>query len=110
MDAWLLDAASSDTNLVSSLLLETELRRFAIRHQLKQASVTTVLDGISLAELPQSLFLEAGLFAEPNLRTLDALHLASAIRLEVDELVTYDVRMAEAARELGLHATVPTAD
>jgi predicted nucleic acid-binding protein len=38
---------------------------------------------------------------------LDALHLAAAIQLDVDHVVTYDLRMAEAARLLGLHVLAP---
>jgi predicted nucleic acid-binding protein len=107
MATWVQQAADTCTDLVSSLLLETELRRFALRHGIEQSSASEVLGGIALAELPPSLFLEAGLFSETTLRTLDALHLASAIRLEVDELITYDVRLADAARALGLRVTAP---
>ncbi|HLR94053.1 MAG TPA: hypothetical protein VK053_05990, partial [Jiangellaceae bacterium] len=52
-----------DISPVACLLLETELRRFAVRHALPQANVTAVLDGISLYEMPRSLFYEAGILA-----------------------------------------------
>lgn len=107
MASWVQHAEDTNIELVSSLLLETELRRFGLRSGIEQSSVTQVLGGIALAELPPSLFLEAGLLGETSLRTLDALHLASAIRLEVDELVTYDDRLAHAARALGLEVTAP---
>ena len=41
------------------------------------------------------------------LRSLDALHLAAAIRLGVDAVVTYDTRMTQAARDLGLVVLAP---
>lgn len=101
-----LDADVPD--LVACLLLETELRRAAQRHDaLSQELVSQLVDGLSLYEVPASLFREAGLLAGPNLRSLDALHLAAAVRIGVDAVVTYDVRMAEAARELGLSVVVP---
>ena len=43
------------------------------------------------------------------LRTVDAIHLASALSLrrEIDGLVTYDRRMAEAAEAIGLPVVAP---
>lgn len=102
-----LDAQSPE--LVACLLLETELRRAAQRHPpLSQEAVTQLLDRISLSEVPGSLFREAGLLAGANLRSLDALHLMAAIRHGVDAVLTYDHRMARAARELGLAVVAPS--
>lgn len=44
-----------------------------------------------------------------SLRTLDAIHLATALGLgaELDAFVTYDNRLAEAARSLGLPVVSP---
>jgi predicted nucleic acid-binding protein len=44
-----------------------------------------------------------------GLRSLDALHLASAMSLgdDLDGVITYDHRMLAAARELGLHTISP---
>lgn len=95
--------------LVACLLLETELRRTAQRNPaLTQQMVSGVLDGISLYGAPASLFAEAGLLPGARLRSLDALHLAAAIRLGVDRVVAYDTRMVEAARDLGLRVFIPT--
>src|SRR5690606_35356980 len=45
----------------------------------------------------------------PRLRTLDAIHLATAMSLgaRLEGVVTYDARMAAAARELGLRVESP---
>lgn len=95
-------------DLVASLLVETELRRAVHRAPpLTQARVTELLGAISLYELPPSLFTEAGLLPGAGLRSLDALHLATAIRLGADRVVTYDRRMAEAAHELGIPVEAP---
>jgi len=39
---------------------------------------------------------------------LDALHLATAVRLDVAAVVTYDIRMAEGARTAGLSVVAPS--
>jgi len=45
-----------------------------------------------------------------TLRSVDALHLATALEVgdELDGLVTYDARMAAAAKTLGLAVLAPT--
>lgn len=94
--------------LVACRLLETEMRRFAHRDPaLHQDHVSAFLDGVDLYELPPSLFRQAGLLPGPTLRSLDALHLAAAIALDVDALVTYDSRLAEAAHSVGIDVVQP---
>ena len=94
--------------LVACLLLETELRRIAAREPaLTQQAVSELLRGVDLYELPPPLFAEAGLLPGEDLRSLDALHLAAAIRLEVEAVITYDVRMTDAARSLGMTVVAP---
>lgn len=95
-------------DLVACHLLETELRRAVHRDPaLTQEAVTELLDGVSLHAVPSSLFREAGLLPGTALRSLDALHLAAAIRIGVDAVVAYDRRLVSAARELGLPALSP---
>jgi predicted nucleic acid-binding protein len=101
-----IDADGPD--LVACLLLETELRRAAQRIDgLTQEVVSGLLDGVALYEVPPSLFREAGLIGDGSLRSLDALHLAAAVRIGVDDVATYDARMADAARALGLRVVAP---
>jgi predicted nucleic acid-binding protein len=45
--------------------------------------------------------------APPLLRTLDAIHLATAIVLDVDEVVSYDDRLIDACRLNGLTTALP---
>lgn len=103
-------ADTVDPHLVATHLLETELRRFAHRHDLPQVDVTAILARVDIYDLPPSLYREAGLLPGQGLRSLDALHLAAAIRLDVDALVTYDVRLAEAAVGVGLPVHAPPAN
>jgi predicted nucleic acid-binding protein len=91
-----------DVETVACLLLETELRRFAVRLEIPQSEVTAILDTTSLYEMPRSLYYEAGILAGRSLRSLDALHLTAAVRLGADAVVCYDTRMQDSAAELGL--------
>lgn len=94
--------------LVASLLVETELRRMAHRiPELSQERVSSLLTKVSLYTIEPSQFTHAGLLPGENLRSLDALHLASAIDLQADALVTYDLRLQSAARDAGVPAIAP---
>jgi predicted nucleic acid-binding protein len=92
---------------MATLLLETELRRLAVRLDLSQQAVTAVLEGVELYALPDTAYREAGLMSRRDLRSLDALHLAGALRLDVDVLVTYDGRLAAAGADVGLAVVAP---
>ena len=98
----------SDVRPMATLLLETELRRLAVRLDVSQQAVTGVLEGIELYALPDTAFREAGLMPRRDLRSLDALHLAGALRLDVEVLVTYDERLAAASAAAGLTVVAPT--
>ena len=102
-----LDRAEPGREIVSSALLETELRRLAVRVDLAQSSVSELLARIDLVDPTRSIFHEAGVLPGPNLRSLDALHLATALRTEADVLVAYDTRLLEAAQALGLTTASP---
>lgn len=95
--------------LVSCDLLETELRRMAVRELREQSKVSEILNGVSLAALDRATYRSAGFLPMPSLRTLDALHLEAAIRLDVQAVLTYDRRLGEAARTVGLDVIAPGA-
>ena len=90
--------------LVSSDLLEIELRRLAVREGIDQADVTRLLDGVSLAALDRAVYRSAGLLPMPYLRTLEA-----AMRLDAAAVLTYDRRLSKAARSVGLRVVAPGA-
>jgi uncharacterized protein len=102
-----LDHLEAGEQPASSMLLETELRRFAMRLNLAQTAVSDLLDRIDLIEPDRSLFAEAGLLPGPALRTLDALHLATALRIDASAVVAYDHRLQQAARAVGLATIAP---
>jgi len=69
-----------------------------------------LLDAVALAPLDRALLAGAGALAEPALRALDAIHVATAVDLHpIDAFVTYDERQAAAARLAGLRTTAPGA-
>jgi predicted nucleic acid-binding protein len=99
---------SEQPDLVACWLLETEMRRAAQREeQLTQRIISEFLEGVGLYEVPASLFREAAVLPGARLRSLDALHLAAAIRIGVDRVVTYDARLQDSARSLGLNVFTP---
>ena len=100
-------ADKPDVTLVATHLLETELRRIALRAELPQADVSAILARVELYDLSPSLFREAGLLPGKALRSLDALHLAAAIRLDVDAVATYDDQLAKAVINVGLRVFAP---
>jgi len=101
------NAVDQDDALISSMLLETELRRLAVRVDLTQIAVTHLLERFDLMETDRSLYREAGLLPGRHLRSLDALHLAAALRVGTDVMVTYDRRQADAADAAGLPVLAP---
>ncbi len=103
-----LDAYSADGYaIVSSALLETELRRAALRAGATQSSVTQVLDRLDLIDVDRATFAAAGLLPDAALRSLDALHIASALRVGARLFVSYDERQSAAASASGLHVVAP---
>jgi len=104
-----LERALADGDAVgSSLLLETELRRLGIRLVIPQERVTLVLERLDVLMLDGDVFRTAGLLPGAALRSLDALHVAAALRWGADGVVTYDERQAVAARAVGLSVAAPT--
>jgi predicted nucleic acid-binding protein len=69
----------------------------------------THLDALDQLAVDRDLLLEAGRLGPPGLRTLDAVHLASALAAgnDLSGVVTYDDRMADAALDLGLEPLAP---
>jgi predicted nucleic acid-binding protein len=67
-----------------------------------------LIDVLALRPLDRALLAGAGALAEPALRALDAIHVASAVDLDpIEAFVTYDERQAAAARLAGLRTMTP---
>jgi predicted nucleic acid-binding protein len=106
-----LDARSTAPRVVSALA-EVEVAR-AVRRSAPSASdrVAPVLATMYRLEITAAVRLAAAAFADPMLRSLDAIHLATALQLgaELGEFVTYDKRLLAAAAAVGLPTASPTA-
>lgn len=103
-------AGAHDGEVVSSDLLRTELLRATRRGAPRQMPrARAVLDSITLLTLPTATFERAAELDPDGLRSLDALHLAAALELgdDLDGLVTYDNRLAEAARQYAVTVIAP---
>lgn len=99
---------------VTSALAVTEVRRAIGRLSPRRGlsdRARLVLDGVALLAVDQDVLEKAARLAPAELRTLDAIHIASALSLGVDLLafVTYDGRQRDAARKAGLPLVQPGA-
>jgi uncharacterized protein len=74
-----------------------------------RSAVDEAFTSVAVAELDASIAERAAEVAPPTLRALDAMHLATALVAgeEVAVLVTYDLRLADAARAAGLEVVAP---
>ena len=68
-----------------------------------------VLGRINLIRVNDRVLNAAGTLMPPEIRSLDAIHLATAQQLgdDVRQLVTYDDRMIAAAEQLGIRTATP---
>jgi predicted nucleic acid-binding protein len=96
--------------LVTSALTRAELLRAACRRD--QATVRKaheVLAGVTAITITEALLDQAGSLAPVSLRTLDAIHLATALELgaELVAFVAYDARLLSAAAQAALRPLTP---
>ncbi len=68
-----------------------------------------VLNVLAIVPIDQAILVAAGGLPEPALRTLDAIHVATALTLSpIDAFVTYDERQSAAARLADLRTVAPS--
>jgi uncharacterized protein len=95
---------------VSSVLAEVESFRALARHApVAGGRLHSVLDLIDLVDLDASIRLTAQAVAPASVRSLDAIHLATALHLRprLTTFVTYDRRLADAVADAGLPMAMP---
>jgi predicted nucleic acid-binding protein len=106
LEAWV----AGHRDLICSELVRTELPRAVRRAAPERLPLArTVIESITVLALRAAEFDEAGRLGPSSLRTLDAIHLASALTLgeQLESFVCYDPRLSDAARGLGLPVTAP---
>jgi predicted nucleic acid-binding protein len=99
-------AAAGDQFAISTIAV-TELRRLAIRLGVDGAHVEPVLRPFRIVRLTEAMLQLAGRFPHPNLGTLGAIHVASALSIEAAALISYDGRQSDAAGVEGLNVDSP---
>ena len=95
--------------VISNRVAQIEVHRAASRVHHEPARLAMVLKAIETFELDEDVTLRAKLLEPPMLRTLDAIHVATALAIgpTLDAFVTYDDRLADAARAAGLPVVRP---
>jgi len=97
---------------VASRLLRIELRRLALRHEVLDHA-DQLLGAVALVPLDEPLLEAAETVPPGEVATLDAIHLATALRLAsagaIEVVMTYDRRLASGARHHGLEVLSPLA-
>jgi predicted nucleic acid-binding protein len=109
LDPLLAELAEWD-GYVSSALLGVEAIRACARYEGEYAArARAFLEGVALLPLDDAVLDEAAAIGPAELRSLDALHLATAlsVRDEIGLFVTYDERLGTAAADRGLSVSRP---
>ncbi len=103
--------ADHQPELVASDLIRTELRR-AVRRSgaTDPIDIDDALAAVDLLPATPSVFDAAAELEPPGLRTLDAVHLATALGVldDLDGIITYDERLAAAAAVHELAVIAPS--
>lgn len=97
--------------LLTSVIGEVETRRALRLAGGEEALLDDALTGVTRIEIGNAIRRDAGTVEPARLRTLDAIHLATALLLkpELTAFVVYDRRLADAASALGLPVVSPGA-
>ena len=108
---YLSDAETMFTSEIAEIEVERAVRA-GTDDRSRLESARQWLERTTLVELDAELRAAAAQTAPPQLRTLDAVHLATARRVVdlVEDFVTYDRQLAAAARAAGLRVVSPGAD
>jgi predicted nucleic acid-binding protein len=109
----LLEALSAWPDLVSSALSRVEVLRAVRRARAGvdvEARAEGVLDRIALRPISEDVLSRAIAIDPETLRSLDAIHLATALSFgeELESFVAYDAALSSAARDAGLDVLAPS--
>jgi predicted nucleic acid-binding protein len=99
--------------MITSKLAEVELPRALRRDEpTRLAAVPAVLAKLNRMDIDDAVRATAGAYTVPHLRSLDAIHLATAGQLVasghvVSGFVTYDKRLSDIASDVGFTVAAP---
>lgn len=107
--AFLRESPDTVSSVLSRVEVKRAVRRVGAPHDLASRA-DQVLERIALLKLDDPVLWKAAELDPVELRSLDALHLATAISLRphLDAFVTYDARLARAAASLGFEVESPS--
>lgn len=100
----------AETGWTSSVLAEIDSSRALARHAPEAVTrLHPVLDLIELVDLDAGIRILAQTVRPATVRSLDAIHLATALRIrsQLTSFITYDKRLADAAETAGLTVDMP---
>jgi predicted nucleic acid-binding protein len=103
---------SQQPSLISSAIFRVEVvraARLAGADEDAETKTQKLMGEIRVLAVTDAILSRAMRVHPPLLRTLDAIHLASALEVGAEEMIAYDGRLAEAARLNGLTVTSPGA-
>jgi predicted nucleic acid-binding protein len=108
----LVETLRLDPETVSSVLARVEVLRAVRRSGARRAvadRAESILGRMALVQLGEDVVTTASRLRPLELRTLDAIHLATALSLAptLTEFITYDARLASAAGKAGLTVRAP---
>ena len=99
--------------LASSILATVEVSRAVARAIPEStAAMVDVFEAVNVLAFDARIAARAAALRPASLRTLDAIHLATALELagDLSAFVSYDDRLSAAARDLGLPVVAPPGD
>jgi predicted nucleic acid-binding protein len=108
----LVQLIGEDPATISSELSVVEVLRAVRRVRGDRRRAEAVLGGVALVPIDAGIIRSAADLSPAALRSLDAIHLATVLSLvgDVSRLVTYDTRLAAAARSMKVSVSSPGAD
>ncbi len=101
-----------DAEVVTSALSVAEVARAVKLAELEddtEPDPDALLAGCTLVDVDLVVLRDAAALASRSLRTLDAIHLATAIRVSPDTVLAYDRQLVRATKVAGLHVEMPGA-
>lgn len=106
-------AIESGSRLITSALTLVEVSR-GVRRRIDaeppvrlRGSIETALGDTATVPIDQRIVESARIIGPPILRSLDAIHLVTALLVSASEVWTYDDRFAQAAEGMGIAARMP---
>jgi predicted nucleic acid-binding protein len=96
-------------HVVATALVRVEVTRAARMRELEpgRAPLERLWEIVDLVPVDDAILTLAGSLASAHLRTLDAIHLATAVVAGAEKMLVYDPQLARAAEAAGIRVVAP---